>query len=78
LLHSRADQQVVLSIVGVASRFGMKTIAEGVEDEGTLNLLMDYGIDFVQGYHVARPAPVRAPKLPAVVPAREPVAVGVA
>jgi PAS domain S-box-containing protein len=58
LLHNPADQQVVRSIVGVAKGFGIKTIAEGVEDEATLQMLIDYGINFVQGYHIGRPAPV--------------------
>jgi PAS domain S-box-containing protein len=59
LPRNRADRQIVRSIVGVATGFGIKTIAEGVEDEATLNLLPEYGIDFAQGYHIARPAPAR-------------------
>jgi PAS domain S-box-containing protein len=57
LARNPADRQIVRSIVGVATGFGIKTIAEGVEDEATLNLLPQYGIDFAQGYHIARPAP---------------------
>jgi EAL domain-containing protein (putative c-di-GMP-specific phosphodiesterase class I) len=57
LVDDPADQQVVRSIVGVAKAFGIKTVAEGVEDRATLNCLPDYGIDFAQGYHIARPAP---------------------
>ena len=58
LPRNAADRQIVRSIVGVAAGFGIKTIAEGVEDEETLSLLPEYGIDFAQGYHIARPAPV--------------------
>jgi Amt family ammonium transporter len=36
----------------------MQTIAEGVEDEATLAALRDAGVDFVQGYHLGRPAPI--------------------
>jgi PAS domain S-box-containing protein len=57
LRHSPADQQVVRSIVGVARGFGIKTVAEGVEDERTLDLVSEYGIDRAQGYHIARPGP---------------------
>jgi len=58
LLRDPADQQVVRSIIGVARSFGIKTVAEGVEDQLTLELLIDYGIDYAQGFHIARPAPV--------------------
>jgi PAS domain S-box-containing protein len=61
LVTNPADRLVVRSIVGVAGGFGIKTIAEGVEDEATLNALADYDIDFAQGYHIARPAPVLQP-----------------
>jgi PAS domain S-box-containing protein len=55
LLNHEADQQVVRAIVGVAKQFGIKTIAEGVEDEATLNKLRRMGVDYAQGYHVGRP-----------------------
>ncbi|HEY8583160.1 MAG TPA: PAS domain S-box protein [Capillimicrobium sp.] len=57
LAHSSADLRVVESIVGVAAAFGQRTIAEGVEDEATLQLLRGAGVDFAQGYHLGRPAP---------------------
>ena len=43
----------------------MKTVAEGVEDAATLDLLRDLGVDRAQGYHIARPAPLE------LVPTRE-------
>lgn len=52
------DRRVVQSIIGIAEQFGLGTIAEGVEDQATLDLLRDMGADLVQGYHVGRPAPV--------------------
>jgi|RhiMetdeSRZDD1v2_1073273.scaffolds.fasta_scaffold17312_3 PAS domain S-box-containing protein len=59
LPRNRADRRIVRSIVGVARGFGIKTIAEGVEDEETLALLAEFGIDYAQGYHIDRPSPVR-------------------
>jgi PAS domain S-box-containing protein len=53
-----SDRQVVKAIVDVARNFGIKTIAEGVESEATLNLLAGFGVDLVQGYFLGRPAPV--------------------
>jgi diguanylate cyclase (GGDEF)-like protein len=56
LASSEADQGVVDAIVGIAGRFGLRTIAEGVEDEATLLLLEQAGVDLAQGYHLGRPA----------------------
>jgi PAS domain S-box-containing protein len=58
LVNSRADQTIVRSMVGLAKAFGVKTIAEGVEDQATLDLVTSYGVDFAQGYFLGRPAPV--------------------
>lgn len=55
---SVADQHVIRAIVGLAHGFGLKTIAEGVEDQETLDLLRDFGLDYAQGFHLGRPAPL--------------------
>ncbi len=55
---SQADRQLVEAIVGLAAGFGQQTIAEGVEDQETLELLREYGVDFAQGYHIGRPGPL--------------------
>jgi len=48
---------VVKAIVSLARAFGLKTIAEGVEDEDALVLLRAEGVDFAQGFHLGRPRP---------------------
>jgi PAS domain S-box-containing protein len=58
LLNDEADQQVVQAIIGVAKQFEIKTIAEGVEDEATLEKLRSMGVDYAQGYHIGRPMPL--------------------
>jgi EAL domain-containing protein (putative c-di-GMP-specific phosphodiesterase class I) len=58
LTDSEADMRVVEAIVDIAARFGLRTVAEGVEDEGALELLRDAGVDYAQGYHLGRPAPL--------------------
>jgi PAS domain S-box-containing protein len=55
---SEEDRRVVQSIVSLAAQFGLRAIAEGVEDEATLTVLAQLGTDFAQGYHLGRPAPV--------------------
>jgi PAS domain S-box-containing protein len=52
------DCQVVGAIIDVARKLGIETVAEGVETEATLELLRELGADYVQGYHLGRPAPV--------------------
>jgi PAS domain S-box-containing protein len=53
-----ADQHVIHAIVGLARGFGLKTIAEGVEEQETLDLLRELGVDYAQGYLIGRPAPL--------------------
>jgi PAS domain S-box-containing protein len=58
LPSSTANQHLVRAIVNLAQGFGQRTIAEGVEDERTLELLREYDVDFAQGFHLGRPAPL--------------------
>ena len=65
-LHPRAarvapDQATVRAIVDIARALGKQTIAEAAGDEATLERLRELGVDFAQGYHIARPKPARAP-----------------
>lgn len=52
------DRRVVQSIIGIAQQFGLRTIAEGVEDQVTLDVLREMGADYAQGFHIGRPAPI--------------------
>jgi PAS domain S-box-containing protein len=61
---SDADQHVIHAIVGLARGFGLQTIAEGVEDQDTLDLLRGFGVDHAQGFHLGRPAPLTAAEAP--------------
>jgi EAL domain-containing protein (putative c-di-GMP-specific phosphodiesterase class I) len=36
----------------------MLTVAEGIEDAATLALVKELGVDYAQGFHIGRPAPV--------------------
>jgi len=58
LRQSPVDQEVVRSIVGIARSLDKQTIAEGVEDAATLELLRAYGVDYVQGFAIGRPGPL--------------------
>lgn len=50
---------IVKSIINMAKSIGIKTIAEGVETEDQLSVLMELGCDQVQGYLLGRPVPAQ-------------------
>jgi EAL domain-containing protein (putative c-di-GMP-specific phosphodiesterase class I) len=45
-------------MLGVATQIGGKVIAEGVETQDELRVLMDLGVEWAQGYHLGRPGPL--------------------
>jgi len=55
---SKANQHVVEGIVNLTQGFGQSTIAEGVEDAETLEMLRELKVDCAQGYYIGRPAPI--------------------
>ncbi len=61
---SKTDLEVIKSIVAIARSLGQRTIAEGIEDEPTLSLMRDLGVDFAQGFHLGRPATLATPPAP--------------
>jgi diguanylate cyclase (GGDEF)-like protein len=58
LPRNRNDQVFVRAMVEISRVFGLHVIAEWVEDLETANLLREYGVDFGQGYHFGKPAPL--------------------
>ena len=55
-LTENPDNQIfVESLSNMVEAFGMKTIAEFVEDQPTLSMLEELGVSYAQGYHIGRP-----------------------
>lgn len=52
-----SDRAIAETIVDMAKRLGLKTIAEGVETTEQLNILAAVGCEYVQGYLYSRPLP---------------------
>jgi diguanylate cyclase (GGDEF)-like protein len=50
-----ANIAIVEAIVSLANNLGMKVIAEWAEDNATVETLTEIGVDYVQGFAVARP-----------------------
>lgn len=55
--HSQQDREIVASLVQLAHALGLQVVAEGVEDEETLQLLRRIGCDRAQGYWISRAMP---------------------
>lgn len=58
MLKDGVDSAMVASINDVAKAMGMQTVGEFVENEATMAQLGKMGIDFAQGYGVAKPRPL--------------------
>lgn len=57
IVDDEVDRALVQSISDIGHVMGKRTIAEFVENEAILGVLKDLGVDYAQGYGVARPAP---------------------
>jgi PAS domain S-box-containing protein len=64
LRHSSASRHVVRAVVNLAAGFGLQTVGEGVEDQETLDLLCELGVDHGQGFYIGRPAPLQLTSQP--------------
>lgn len=51
------DQAIVTAIVALGNALGLSVVAEGVEDERSLDVLRRLGCPVAQGYHCCRPQP---------------------
>jgi EAL domain-containing protein (putative c-di-GMP-specific phosphodiesterase class I) len=57
-IADRTDQLVIKAVVDIARGLGKRTVAEIVGDEETLELVRSLGVDYVQGFHIGKPAPL--------------------
>ncbi len=51
------DLQIVKAVIMLAKSLGIKTIAEGVESQEQIDILVELGCDEIQGYFLGRPVP---------------------
>jgi PAS domain S-box-containing protein len=58
LVQESSSRHVVSAVVSLAKAFSLTTVAEAAEDDATLELLRELGVDRVQGFVIARPGPV--------------------
>jgi EAL domain-containing protein (putative c-di-GMP-specific phosphodiesterase class I) len=52
-----SDRQIVQAIIMMSEGLGLRTIAEGVEEEAQMRILESLGCDEIQGYYYGKPVP---------------------
>jgi len=57
LASDQADMKIVNAMIAMGKGLGLKTVAEGVEDEATADILRKLGCDTAQGFYFCRPEP---------------------
>jgi diguanylate cyclase (GGDEF)-like protein/PAS domain S-box-containing protein len=55
LVKNPSDRSMVETIHNIGHAMGLQSIAEGVEDAATLQMLKEIGVDYAQGYWIGRP-----------------------
>lgn len=58
---SDSAEEIVRAIIGLAHGLGKDVVAEGVENEAQMTILLGLGCRYVQGYRFGRPIPWRMP-----------------
>jgi EAL domain-containing protein (putative c-di-GMP-specific phosphodiesterase class I) len=61
LATSRTDRLIVPSMYDIPAGLGKTTVAEFVQDDASLAILREIGVDHARGFHVGAPAPVSEP-----------------
>jgi diguanylate cyclase len=57
MTSSSRAASIVTSTLQLAHALGLTLVAEGAEDQATVDALAGLGCDVVQGYHFSRPLP---------------------
>jgi diguanylate cyclase (GGDEF)-like protein len=56
-VHEPQGAELIQAIIHMSEAFGLLSVAEGVEDENTAQVLREYGVHFLQGYFFGKPMP---------------------
>ncbi|TQS41799.1 putative bifunctional diguanylate cyclase/phosphodiesterase [Cryptosporangium phraense] len=58
ITHDSIDRTMVAAVNKIGHEMGLRTVAEFVEDDETLAILREIGVDYGQGYGLGRPGPL--------------------
>jgi diguanylate cyclase (GGDEF)-like protein len=57
MMQDEGDAKIVKSVIDLAHNFDLAVVAEGVENQESLEQLAEMGCDSAQGFYIARPMP---------------------
>ena len=60
MVAEERDHAIVRSTIDLGHNLGLAAVAEGVEDQATLDLLGGLGCDLAQGFFLSRPLPAES------------------
>jgi EAL domain-containing protein (putative c-di-GMP-specific phosphodiesterase class I) len=55
MMNDPGSGRVVELLIDTAQKLGLRSVAEGVENDEVLNCLLDLGCDKIQGFYISRP-----------------------
>jgi diguanylate cyclase (GGDEF)-like protein len=58
MAENQQDRKIVQSIIDLAHNLELRVVAEGIENQQTLDMLIGMGCDHGQGYYIGRPMPI--------------------
>lgn len=56
--NGEKEKKIVYGIIQIAKSLGIRTVAEGIEEEEQVRVLTEMGCDMVQGFYYSKPIPV--------------------
>lgn len=59
MTKDHGDEVICKSTIDLGHNLGLEVVAEGIEDQATLEALRRMGCDLAQGYHISRPVPAQ-------------------
>lgn len=57
MLQKRQSRKIVASVIGLGQSLGLRTVAEGVESNDQVNMLLWLGCEIGQGWYYGKPTP---------------------
>ncbi|MNP21672.1 Phytochrome-like protein cph2 [compost metagenome] len=60
---SEENKAIVHAIIKMSQIMSLKVVAEGVETLEQMNILKEMGVDYIQGYYISKPVPIKALEL---------------
>ncbi len=58
IVKNEEDQRIVKAMIELGHSLGMKIVVEGIENKGMYTVMLEMGVDYIQGYYFSKPLPV--------------------